>query len=146
MPEAITECEAHVLSALDRLDGGSRIGILLDHLWIVVPTTHGYAYWLDTFGPERFSFNDAGETLDKAIDRAINHLAQILWNAEMDDYALLSAVPRTVRAELAGWIAFQRCYIRVREAGELAENDRHNAACHMSHLYAREHFAAYLAR
>ncbi len=142
---ATQDLEDRLLNTLKRVDRGASVRTWNGHVFVIVPTLHGYAYWLDTFG--RLSFNDGGPDEEKAIASAFHHLTQSVWTADVDDYTFLQSIPdRSVRSELASWIAFQRCFIRVRNAGELTENgQQHQAACEMSSQYAREHFAAYLS-
>lgn len=146
--KAIEECYQLVREAIERLAQGPKIKHWRGHLIVVTPRLYalGWSYWIDTFS----TGNDSGSNYPDSIaayNSAIYHLAQSLWSADSDDHELISAVPSVKdRAELAGWIGFQRAYISIRSAGEVSEIDTHRAACEQGHAYAREHFAAYLHR
>lgn len=144
-PAAAAElAETTVLAAIGRLAAGPKIDTWCGHTYAVYPTVDGWAYWIDTFS-NGYGVSASGDRFQVELS-AIAHLAQNVWTAEYDDHVLLQDVPPAVRPGLASWIAFQRCYIRIRNAGDIPEAQYHDAACQMSHLYAREHFGAYLAR
>ena len=145
-PRAIAECESFTLAALDRLGKGPTIARWQGHVLIVYPTPAGWAYWLDTFSNGYGNDVSLGADPIVAYNRAVYHLAQTVWDHQADDHALIGAVPDVAaRAELAGWIAFQRTYQQIKTAGEITEeNQIHRAACDAGPVYAREHFASYL--
>jgi len=116
-------CQVAVRDALDRLNQGARAGSISGQHYLVFPDVYGWSYWIGD------CFHHDYSTREAAIDRAIHHLAQNLWNHETDDQAFLQDLPVTLRHELASWIGFQRAYIRERNAGTIPESACHRAAC-----------------
>lgn len=142
---AIEDCEYLTGKAIERLAAGPTIGRWRNHTIVVYPTIIGWAYWIDTFS-NGYGTDCGRDDKIAAYNSAVYHLAQVDWSADVDDYELIQAVPDVrLRAELAGWIGFQRSYIEIKAAGQITgENDIHRAACDAGHVYAREHFASYL--
>lgn len=142
---AIEDLEYLTIKAIDRLANGPTIARWQGHQLVVYPTLAGWGYWLDTFSSTKYGCDVGDKDPIEAYNRAVYHLAQNIWTADTDDHELLAAVPDVAkRAELAGWIAFQRAYLSIKAMGQTAENDLHAAACAQGTVYAREHFASYL--
>lgn len=142
-PEAIDGVERNVISALDRLDSGVRIGRWNGHVYFVAPAIDGWVYWVDTCDSAYVTSSGYGSR-EHAERAAYFHLAQNLWTPETDDYAYLALVlDRGIRLEIASWIGFQRAYRQIQAAGELTDHGQiHQAACNAGDLYTREHFAS----
>jgi hypothetical protein len=128
---AIEACDGAVTNALARLDRGMFVHVWRGHVAIVAPSVSGWVYWIDTMsGVGRKQ--DAGSrctTREQAMDRALHHLAQNVWELSVaDDVAFVEGLPGDVAEEIASWICFQRSYVALRAEGK-SDVEAHRLAC-----------------
>ena len=111
--------DADVLAALRRLDHGHLIGRWRDHIYVVSPTTEGWAYWIDLFENPRYNVACGGSNnRDNTENAALNHLAKLLWSTDvLNDSVFVHGLPPSVITELLPYFAWQREYARLSAAG-----------------------------
>jgi hypothetical protein len=130
--EATALCERRVTEALERLAQGTAIATFRGHTYLVQPALYGWSYWLDTFSSGYMGHGAGGTTRREAMAYALHHLCQSVWTPETDDAAFLAEIPDDrVRAEIAGWLRFQRAYAWLR-AGGVPDVQCHEAACRLA--------------
>jgi hypothetical protein len=125
--EAVADCERFCVDALQRLARGTTVRRWRGHVFVVMPTLGGYAYWLDTF-PDTYTVSRGRETHEEAYGAALHHLAQNLWEHDEDDAAFVADLPPRVRTDVEHWIRFQRAYKVERDRGR-SDVDAHRLAC-----------------
>jgi hypothetical protein len=127
---AANQCEQAAMLALDRLDRGAYIGKWRGHLYVVSPTIDGWAYWIDTFSATDYVVPcAAGAAREWAIDSALQHLAQNVWELDCrDDAAFVDGLPLDAAAKIMAWIGFQRRYAAEKAAGK-SDVEAHRLAC-----------------
>lgn len=131
---AIELCETACLAALRRLDSGTECRTWCGHTYAIVPTSQGWAYWLDTLSGGRTQ--GAYSTHEECNARALHHLAQHVWTHDCaDDAAFTLELPPAVRGEIAQWIRFQRAYSRHAATGK-SDTECHRLACEDSYKVA----------
>lgn len=106
--DARVSCEREVLTALERLDHGTSVHVWNGHTYVLSPTTHGWCYWLDTFGPGRYSTCGGYATMGEANTCALSHLAQNVWTHDDDDTAFVALLPEGMRREKLQYFGWQR--------------------------------------
>lgn len=131
--EAAQACEQAALEALGRLDNGSEIKRWRDRVYIVIPTTEGWKYWMDGFCSDYFV--GPYQRHEDANGAALHHLAQNLWDHDQDDATFGEGLPPKVRADVEQWIRFQRAY-KLHKAAGRTDNECHRLACEDSYRRA----------
>jgi hypothetical protein len=126
-PEASAACEKAVLVALGRLDRGGMVGRWRGHMYTIEPTCFGWRYWLDTFVDLDYRCQVAGDRED-AQDSVLHHLAQNVWEHDVDDETFVKGLSSGVAARISEWIGFQRRYAEHKAAGR-SDNECHQFAC-----------------
>lgn len=109
--DATTALEVLIVQNLERLTEGPIFGTWNGHAYAVVPAVDGWLYWIDTFSAS-YQGSIQRSTRAETVLSAIHHLAQNTWTADTDDPSFLTMIPIAIRSDLAGWIGFQRAYIR----------------------------------
>jgi hypothetical protein len=126
--EAAANCERAVLQALARLDRRATIGSWRGHVYVIAPTIDGWSYWLDTFSPG-YGVTIGKSDREDAEDGALSHLAQNVWTLDVsDDAAFVVGLPPKAKADITGWIRFQRSYAALKAEGK-TDNEAHRLAC-----------------
>ncbi len=125
--EAATNCERAVLQALARLDRRATIGSWRGHTYVIAPTIDGWSYWLDTFSPG-YGVTIGKPDREDAEDGALTHLAQNIWESDVDDEAFVVGLPPKAKTDIASWIRFQRSYAALKAEGK-SDNEAHRLAC-----------------
>jgi hypothetical protein len=124
--EAALSCEHEALSALGRLDRGTRVLRWRGHTAVIMPTISGWSYWIDTASRSDIIQGTSSTDREGAENAALHHLAQNVWTPEVaDDEAFLRAepsadecgLPYIVRDVLRPWFNFQRAYVALRKDG-----------------------------
>ena len=129
---AIEACEGAVAGALARLEYGMSVRVWRGHTAIVAPCIGGWDYWIDTSNSGCRNFGHAVDP-SEAMGRALHHLAQNVWEPSVtDDAAFVEGLPGDVAKEIAGWIRFQRAYVRIAAEGK-SEAETHRLACEASY-------------
>jgi len=139
--EATEACERATLDTLSRLERCRSVRALTwqGRTFVVAPTLDGWSYWLDTFS-QGYSNMLPPSSFEDASDRAMHHLAQHVWNHDVeDDAAFVASLPSGIRSDLTGWIRFQRAY-KIREAEGRNDNETHRLACEDSYKDSPELF------
>lgn len=134
--DAVSACEDAATRALARLDRGTRVFFWRDCTIVVSPDVEGWRYWIWGFREDYFVNVTKGHDgphaeREDAEDAALGHLAQNLWNANVDDTEFVKGLPVHVATTLGRWIRFQREYIKA-EARGLSGHEAHRAACEAS--------------
>lgn len=134
---AVEAVESAVTGALARLDRGVFVHVWRGHVAVVAPSTGGWVYWIDTMSLPGQTQEAGNETREQAMDRALHHLAQNVWDplAACDtdairdyDRAFVEGLPADVATEITRWIGFQRRYAALRAEGK-TDNEAHRLAC-----------------
>lgn len=116
--EATEACERTVFRVLANADAGILIHRAFGRVLVIAPSRYNpttWEYWLSEFAPE---YRVSGfSTANEALDHAYSHTAQIAWNHDADDDAMLRELPESRRADFRSWVRFQRAYARAKANG-----------------------------